>query len=73
MTITETALGPRYEALRRNHAAIKFRIRREQSRAVPDALNLQRLKRERLRLKDEMARLAGALTRPGRALGRSAA
>ncbi len=73
MSIIETGLGPRYEALRRNHAAIKFRIRREQSRAVPDALNLQRLKRERLRLKDEMARLTGALTKAGRAAGRTAA
>ncbi len=44
------------KALRRRHRAIDGRVDTENRRLYPDSSLLQRLKRERLRLRDELAR-----------------
>ncbi len=44
--------------LRHKHQQIKDRIAAEMARPAPCALALQQLKRQRLRIKDTMARLA---------------
>jgi hypothetical protein len=52
---------PRLRALEERHAALEARIADEDSRPRPDAEQLSRLKREKLRLKEEMERLRGRL------------
>ena len=44
----------RYDALIERHCRLETRIAAEQKRPLPDALLLQRLKREKLLLKDEI-------------------
>ena len=56
------ALSNRLLAIRRRHRALDARVGREQRRPSPDASLLQKLKRERLRLKDELARMEGLLS-----------
>ncbi len=48
---------PRLRALEERHAALEARIADEDNRPRPDAEQLTRLKREKLRLKEEMERL----------------
>lgn len=48
---------PRLRALEARHAALEARIADEDNRPRPDADQLARLKREKLRLKEEMERL----------------
>jgi hypothetical protein len=48
---------PRLRALEERHAALEARIADEDNRPRPDADQLTRLKREKLRLKEEMERL----------------
>ena len=50
---------PRLRALEERHAALEARISEEGHRPRPDAERLTRLKREKLRLKEEMERLRG--------------
>lgn len=50
----------RLRALEERHAALESRIAEEDNRPMPDTEHLGRLKREKLRLKDEMERLRGA-------------
>jgi hypothetical protein len=50
----------RLRALEQRHAALELRIAEEDNRPRPDTESLQRLKREKLRLKDEMERLRGS-------------
>ena len=52
-------LTSRIEALRSRHGALDRRIEVEHRRPLPDNSVLQRLKREKLRLKDELARYDG--------------
>ncbi|HEV7266342.1 MAG TPA: YdcH family protein [Falsiroseomonas sp.] len=52
---------PRLRALEERHAALEARISDEDNRPRPDADQLSRLKREKLRLKEEMERLKGQL------------
>jgi hypothetical protein len=52
---------PRLRTLEERHAALEARIAEEDNRPKPDADQLTRLKREKLRLKEEMERLRGAL------------
>jgi hypothetical protein len=47
----------RLRALEERHAALEMRIAEEDNRPRPDAEQLSRLKREKLRLKEEMERL----------------
>lgn len=52
---------PRLRTLEERHASLEARIAEEDNRPRPDADQLNRLKREKLRLKEEMERLKGAL------------
>ncbi|WP_270936381.1 YdcH family protein [Falsiroseomonas oryzae] len=48
---------PRLRALEERHAALEARIAEEDNRPRPDPDQLNRMKREKLRLKEEMERL----------------
>jgi hypothetical protein len=50
-------LGQRLQTLSDRHAALEARISDEGARPRPNDLELARLKREKLRLKEEMERL----------------
>ena len=52
------------ESLRTKHAHLERRIDDEMHRPLPDQSVLSRLKREKLRIKDEMARLNGSHAEP---------
>lgn len=52
---------PRLRALEERHAALEARIADEDNRPRPDPDQLFKLKREKLRLKEEMERLKGQL------------
>lgn len=43
------------EALRSKHAGLESRLRDEQSRPAPDISMIQQIKRQKLRLKEEIA------------------
>jgi len=58
------SLQARIESLRDRHASVEARLADETLRPRPDDEALLRLKREKLRLKEEMERLR---TRPGQA------
>ena len=45
------------EALRAKHAALKHSVEEENQRPHPDEFRIAELKREKLRIKDEIARL----------------
>lgn len=50
-------LQSRIESLKTRHAALELQIADEDGRPQPDSAALTRLKREKLRLKEEMERL----------------
>ena len=50
-------LAPRLRALEQRHAVLESRIAEEDNRPRPDAGQLSRLKKEKLRLKEEMERI----------------
>ncbi|WP_376093201.1 YdcH family protein [Roseomonas sp. CCTCC AB2023176] len=50
-------IQPRLQSLKDRHSALEARIGMEAQRPLPDSLALGRLKREKLRLKEEMERL----------------
>ena len=52
------SLDGRLEALRSKHATIDQVLAKEEHRPYPDSTTITRLKREKLRLKDEISRLA---------------
>ena len=54
----------RLQSLKDRHNALDARILAEDSRPRPDTLELARLKREKLRLKEEMERFAAQRRRP---------
>lgn len=56
-----SSLSSRIDALRVRHRGLDLRVETEQRRPRPDASELQWLKRERLRLKDEMRLYEGLL------------
>ena len=51
-----TAAPGHTNALQSKHAGLEARLREEMSRPVPDTATVQALKKQKLRLKDEMAR-----------------
>jgi hypothetical protein len=51
-------LQARIETLKDRHANLEARIASEDSRPAPDSETMSLLKREKLRLKEEMARLS---------------
>jgi len=59
--IKPTGLAGRMNALRLRHRSLDDRVTAEHQRPRPDSALLQRLKRERLRLRDELARHEGLL------------
>jgi len=58
---THAAVAARIAALRVRHRALDETVAKEQKRSWRDMALLQRLKRRRLRLKDELARYEGVL------------
>jgi hypothetical protein len=48
---------PQSEFLRERHAELQRQIDNEYQRPVPDDIHLHELKREKLRLKDQIARI----------------
>lgn len=50
------ALSSHLEALNAKHAGLEARLREEMTRPVPDAGTIQALKKQKLRLKEEIAR-----------------
>ncbi|OWY12160.1 DUF465 domain-containing protein [Thioclava sp. NG1] len=58
---THAAIAARIAALRARHRDLDARVEQEQKRAWRDMSVLQRLKRRRLRLKDELGRYEGLL------------
>ena len=50
------------DSLRSKHALLEQQIDAELHRPLPDQSTLTRLKREKLRIKDEIARLGGTST-----------
>ncbi|MBU6499760.1 MAG: YdcH family protein [Rhodospirillales bacterium] len=54
------SLQSRIESLKSRHASLERSIADEDLRPRPDTANLTRLKREKLRLKEEMQRLSEA-------------
>lgn len=48
----------RVKSLQAKHAQLESLLDRERSRPDPDAVTVQHLKREKLRIKDEIARIA---------------
>ncbi len=61
---TSTLNGPyaaRVDALRRRHLSLGELVEEEHRRPLPDATRLTDLKRQKLRLKDELERLRGVM------------
>jgi hypothetical protein len=56
------SLNARLTSLQNRHANLEMRIADEDHRPRPDARALDQLKREKLRLKDEMERMRGSQT-----------
>ena len=50
------------DALRAKHATLKQAVEQENQRPHPDDLHIAELKREKLRIKDEIARLEAELS-----------
>ena len=50
------------DALRAKHATLKHAVEQENQRPHPDDLHIAELKREKLRIKDEIARLEAELS-----------
>ncbi len=59
--VSRFSLGVKIAALKTRHHELKQKIAEELKRPVPCAMSLQKLKRRRLRIKDEMARYEGLL------------
>jgi len=55
---------PRLQSLKDRHSSLDARILQEDARPQPDSLELARLKREKLRLKEEMERFEAQRRRP---------
>lgn len=53
-------LQARLDTLKDRHASLEARLASEDRRPAPDSETLTNLKREKLRLKEEMARLSGS-------------
>ena len=66
VTTRMARLGVRLVAVGRRHREIESRIADVEKRPLPDQFALQRLKREKLRLKDEMHWYGGLLRKLSR-------
>lgn len=52
--MASTAVSSHLNALQTKHAGLEARLRDEMARPVPDTATIQRLKRQKLRLKEEI-------------------
>ena len=57
------SLHARLSSLQQRHASLELRIADEDGRPAPNAQALDQLKRAKLKLKEEMERVKGTLTR----------
>ena len=57
----EQGLRQRLESLETRHADLETRIEAEMTRPMPDLLRIQKLKRLKLRVKDEIESISGVL------------
>ena len=55
------SLEARFESLQTRHARLEAQLGSEAQRPLPNREEVQRLKREKLRVKEEMERLRGGL------------
>lgn len=55
------SLGERIEALKAKHRALEAAIEEQNSRPHPDDIEIVRLKKQKLQVKDEIAALAAKL------------
>jgi len=53
-------IDPRIEALKARHQTLEQSIEDEEARPMPDDLHLAEMKKEKLRIKDEIAQLDSA-------------
>jgi hypothetical protein len=53
--MASTAVSSHLNALQTKHAGIEARIREEMARPVPDTATIQSLKKQKLRLKEEIS------------------
>ncbi|MFM7403370.1 MAG: YdcH family protein [Erythrobacter sp.] len=53
--MASTAVSSHLHALQSKHAGLDARLRDEMARPVPDTATIQSLKKQKLRLKEEMA------------------
>ena len=56
------ALSQRVDSLRKRHEQIESRLHEAEMRPSPDIAMIQKLKREKLQLKDEISRLGAEQT-----------
>jgi len=54
------SIDPRIESLKARHHSLEETIENEEGRPLPDELHIAELKKEKLRIKDELALLDGA-------------
>jgi hypothetical protein len=55
------ALSSRIESLQSKHNELKVAIQEERKRSVPDEVEIQKLKRNKLKVKDEIRKLLDAV------------
>ncbi|ASJ92218.1 MAG: YdcH family protein [Sphingomonadales bacterium] len=53
--MASTAVSSHLNALQTKHAGLEARLREEMARPVPDTATIQSLKKQKLRLKEEIA------------------
>ncbi|NCP15138.1 MAG: YdcH family protein [Sphingomonadales bacterium] len=53
--MASTAVSSHLNALQNKHAGLEARLRDEMARPIPDTATIQALKRQKLRLKEEIA------------------
>ncbi len=51
-----TTASPHVDALQSKHAGLEAQLRDEQARPIPNAAMVQEIKKQKLRLKEEIAR-----------------
>lgn len=66
ISMKEYSLTGRLQSLHQLHARVEERLREEMRRPLPDALRVQRLKKVRLRTKDEITSIVNLLHGLGR-------
>ncbi len=55
------SLGERIDALKAKHQALEFAIEKEENRPHPDDIQIHSLKKQKLKIKDEIAQLGDSV------------